>query len=162
METYAQLECSLNRDFASMWFFSHDGISKLLTISIHSRVVEHPVIRGSDWDVLQCLWQYVVEEMNILTTVFLGDFNAKVWYPNSVLATKPITNYYRSPDMGDMFEFFIDITTTAEMIGKLKDGIGRWVFHFRRVCSVAYLSREGCQHERSPLLIICLFSLLSN
>ncbi|KAG0610640.1 hypothetical protein M758_7G080700 [Ceratodon purpureus] len=70
---------------------------------------------------------YVVEEMNILTTVFLGDFNAKVWYPNSVLATKPITNYYRSPDMGDVFEFFIDATTTAEKIGRLKEGIGRYI-----------------------------------
>jgi len=70
-------------------------------------------------------WQYVVEEMNILTTVFLGDFNAKVWYPNAVLATKPITNYYRSPDMGDMFKFFIAATTTAEKIGRLKESIGR-------------------------------------
>lgn len=77
---------------------------------------------------LQLLWQYVVEEMNILTTVFLGDFNAKVWYPNSVLATKPITNYYRSPEMGDVFEFFIDATTTADKIGRLKEAIGRWVF----------------------------------
>ena len=74
------------------------------------------------------MWQYVVEEMNILTTVFLGDFNAKVWYPNAVLATKPITNYYRSPDMGDVFEFFVDATTTAEKIGRLKEAIGRWVF----------------------------------
>lgn len=70
---------------------------------------------------------YVVEEMNILTTVFLGDFNAKVWYPNSVLATKPISNYYRSPDMGDMFKFFISSATPAEKIGRLREFIGRYI-----------------------------------
>lgn len=70
---------------------------------------------------------YVVEEMNILTTVFLGDFGAKVWYPNSVLAIKPITNYYRSPDMTDMFEFYIAATTPAERIGRLKEAIGRYI-----------------------------------
>nr|XP_024379968.1 mechanosensitive ion channel protein 5-like isoform X2 [Physcomitrium patens] len=87
--------------------------------------VHHPFDVGD-----RCLidgTMYVVEEMNILTTVFLGDFNAKVWYPNSVLASKPITNYYRSPDMGDMFEFFIATSTTAEKIGRLKEHIGRYI-----------------------------------
>ncbi|XP_022731931.1 mechanosensitive ion channel protein 10-like [Durio zibethinus] len=41
--------------------------------------------------------QMVVEEMNILTTVFLRYDNEKIIYPNSVLATKPISNFYRSP-----------------------------------------------------------------
>ena len=50
----------------------------------------------------------LVEETNILTTVFLKLDNEKVYYPNSVLATKPISNYYRSPDMGDTVEFSID------------------------------------------------------
>ncbi|KAF8020629.1 hypothetical protein BT93_G1157 [Corymbia citriodora subsp. variegata] len=45
--------------------------------------------------------QLVVEEMNILTTVFLRYDNQKIIYPNSTLATKAIGNYYRSPDMGD-------------------------------------------------------------
>ncbi|KAK8277643.1 hypothetical protein V6Z12_D10G284700 [Gossypium hirsutum] len=39
-------------------------------------------------------------QMNILTTVFLKLDNEKVYYPNSVLATKPISNSYRSPDIG--------------------------------------------------------------
>ncbi|GMY28932.1 mechanosensitive ion channel protein 10 [Fagus crenata] len=67
--------------------------------------------------------QMMVEEMNILTTVFLKLNNEKVYYPNSVLATKPISNYYRSPDMGDSVEFSIDFMTPAERIGMLKDKI---------------------------------------
>ncbi|KAI9106628.1 hypothetical protein K1719_022156 [Acacia pycnantha] len=47
----------------------------------------------------------LVEEMNILTTVFLKLDDEKVFYPNSVLATKLISNYYRSPDMYDAVEF---------------------------------------------------------
>ncbi|XP_021901979.1 mechanosensitive ion channel protein 10-like, partial [Carica papaya] len=42
--------------------------------------------------------QMVVEEMNILTTVFLRFDNEKIFYPNAVLATKPISNFYRSPE----------------------------------------------------------------
>lgn len=71
--------------------------------------------------------------MNILTTVFLGDANAKVWFPNSVLATKPISNFYRSPDMGDSFEFIVSASTTAEKIGLLKSRIEKYVFPFLSV-----------------------------
>ncbi|KAK8566724.1 hypothetical protein V6N13_002413 [Hibiscus sabdariffa] len=67
--------------------------------------------------------QLLVEEMNILTTVFLKLDNEKVYYPNSVLATKPISNYYRSPDMGDTIEFSIDFMTPAKTIGRLKEEI---------------------------------------
>ncbi|KAH1244627.1 Mechanosensitive ion channel protein 10 [Glycine max] len=65
--------------------------------------------------------------MNILTTVFLKLNNEKVYYPNSVLATKPISNYYRSPDMGDRVDFSIDFMTPAEKIGALKEKIKRYV-----------------------------------
>lgn len=68
----------------------------------------------------------VVEEMNILTTVFLGDFNAKVWYPNSVLATKPIQNFYRSPEMGDGIEFIVQANTPVEKIAAFKERIGKY------------------------------------
>ncbi len=63
--------------------------------------------------------------MNILTTVFLGDADVKIWYPNSVLATKPIQNFYRSPDMGDNFDFSVAASTPAEKIAQLKERIGR-------------------------------------
>lgn len=65
----------------------------------------------------------VVEEMNILTTVFLRYDNEKIFYPNSVLATKPISNFYRSPEMGDAVEFAVDVSTSIETIGILKSKI---------------------------------------
>lgn len=71
--------------------------------------------------------QMVVEEMNILTTVFLKFDNHKIIYPNSVLATKPIGNYYRSPDMGDAIDFSIHISTPLEKIALMKERILRHV-----------------------------------
>ncbi|KAL0545480.1 hypothetical protein IC582_015365 [Cucumis melo] len=67
--------------------------------------------------------QLLVEEMNILTTVFLKLNNEKVYYPNSVLATKPISNYYRSPDMSETTEFSISFATPLERIGAMKEKI---------------------------------------
>ncbi|KAH9779371.1 Mechanosensitive ion channel protein 6 [Citrus sinensis] len=67
--------------------------------------------------------QMVVEEMNILSTVFLRYDNQKIIFPNSVLATKAIGNYYRSPDMGDAVEFCIHISTPAEKIAQMKQRI---------------------------------------
>lgn len=67
--------------------------------------------------------QMIVEEMNILSTVFLRYDNEKIYYPNSVLAAKPISNFFRSPDMGDSFEFCIDFRTPLEKIGTLKEKI---------------------------------------
>nr|XP_043624648.1 mechanosensitive ion channel protein 10-like [Erigeron canadensis] len=71
--------------------------------------------------------QLIVEEMNILTTVFLRFDNEKIYYPNSVLSTKPISNFYRSPDMGDNVEFSIDFNTPFEKIGQLKDKIMKYL-----------------------------------
>ncbi|XP_055960438.1 mechanosensitive ion channel protein 10-like [Mercurialis annua] len=69
----------------------------------------------------------LVEEMNILTTVFLKLDNEKVYYPNAILATKPISNFYRSPDMGEAIEFSIDFATSMEKIGLLKDKIKQYL-----------------------------------
>ncbi|KNA25259.1 hypothetical protein SOVF_008150 [Spinacia oleracea] len=69
----------------------------------------------------------VVEEMNILTTVFLKLDREKMYYPNAVLATKSIGNYYRSPDQGDSLEFAIDYRTPLPKIEKLKDQIRQYV-----------------------------------
>ncbi|PKI53338.1 hypothetical protein CRG98_026275 [Punica granatum] len=71
--------------------------------------------------------QVVVEEMNILTTVFLKIDNTKIIFPNSVLATKPIHNYRRSPDMGDAVEFCIHVATPAEKIAAIKQRILSYV-----------------------------------
>ncbi|GFQ07343.1 mechanosensitive ion channel protein 10 [Phtheirospermum japonicum] len=65
--------------------------------------------------------QMIVDEMNILTTIFLKPDNEKVYYPNSVLATKAISNFNRSPEMmGDAVEFAVDFNTSAESIAALK------------------------------------------
>ncbi|KAK6147654.1 hypothetical protein DH2020_018566 [Rehmannia glutinosa] len=65
--------------------------------------------------------QLVVDEMNILTTIFLKGDNEKVYYPNSVLATKPISNFNRSPEMmGDAVEFAVDFSTSVESIAALR------------------------------------------
>ncbi|XP_060178661.1 mechanosensitive ion channel protein 6-like [Lycium barbarum] len=71
--------------------------------------------------------QMIVEEMNILTTVFLRYDNQKIIYPNSVLSTKPISNYYRSPHMGDAIDFCIHISTPMEKIATMKEKITRHV-----------------------------------
>ncbi|KAJ9687986.1 hypothetical protein PVL29_013957 [Vitis rotundifolia] len=64
--------------------------------------------------------QMMVEEMKILTTSFLGYDDEKIFYPNSVLATKPISNFYRSPEMSDSVEFAVDFSTSMETIAALK------------------------------------------
>ncbi|KAJ6403023.1 hypothetical protein OIU84_015020 [Salix udensis] len=53
--------------------------------------------------------------------------NQKVLYPNSVLATKSIGNYYRSPDMGDSVEFHIHISTPAEKVALIKQRITSYI-----------------------------------
>ncbi|KAF6160867.1 hypothetical protein GIB67_041921 [Kingdonia uniflora] len=71
--------------------------------------------------------QMIVEEMNILTTVFLRYDNLKIVYPNSVLSTKPISNYYRSPDMGDAIDFCIHISTPVEKISAMRQRITGYI-----------------------------------
>ncbi|KAA8537461.1 hypothetical protein F0562_026852 [Nyssa sinensis] len=87
--------------------------------------VMHPFDVGDRCEVDEV--QMVVEEMNILTTVFLRYDNQKIMYPNSVLATKPISNYYRSPDMGDAIDFCIHISTPMEKIATMKERITRYI-----------------------------------
>uniref|UniRef100_A0A2N9J0R4 Mechanosensitive ion channel MscS domain-containing protein n=1 Tax=Fagus sylvatica TaxID=28930 RepID=A0A2N9J0R4_FAGSY len=67
--------------------------------------------------------QMTVEEMNILTTIFLRYDNEKIYYPNSVLSTKPTNNFYRSPEMSDSIEFAVDVSTSIESIKALKSRI---------------------------------------
>ncbi|KAM7514025.1 hypothetical protein LguiA_003608 [Lonicera macranthoides] len=71
--------------------------------------------------------QMVVEEMNILTTVFLRYDNQKIIYPNSILATLPISNYYRSPDMGDAIDFCVHVSTPMEKISVMKEKITSYI-----------------------------------
>ncbi|XP_019057406.1 PREDICTED: mechanosensitive ion channel protein 8-like [Tarenaya hassleriana] len=71
--------------------------------------------------------QMVVEEMNILTTLFLRYDNLKILYPNSVLWQRAISNYYRSPDMGDSIEFCVHIATPAEKIAAIRQRISNYI-----------------------------------
>lgn len=71
----------------------------------------------------------IVDEMNLLTTIFLKTDNEKVYYPNAVLATKAISNYNRSPEMmGDSVEFAVDFSTSVECIVALKSKIKLYGF----------------------------------
>ena len=63
-----------------------------------------------------------------MTTVFLRYDNLKIYYPNSVLAEKPIFNFYRSPDMGEGIDFSIHVATPVEKLAIMKERILRCVF----------------------------------
>ncbi|CAI0375197.1 unnamed protein product [Linum tenue] len=71
--------------------------------------------------------QMIVEEMNILTTVFLRYDMEKIYYPNSVLISKPISNFRRSPDMGDSVDFTIDVSTSIDDFNALKKAIQTYI-----------------------------------
>ncbi|CAK9178372.1 unnamed protein product [Ilex paraguariensis] len=86
--------------------------------------------------------QMIVEEMNILTTVFLRFDSLKITYPNTVLSTKPISNYYRSPDMGDSIDFCIHISTPMEKIAKMKERITR------------YIETKGDHWHPAPMIVL--------
>ncbi|XP_050218255.1 mechanosensitive ion channel protein 10-like [Mercurialis annua] len=83
--------------------------------------VVHPFDVG-DRCVIQGV-QMVVDEMNILTTTFLRFDGEKIYYPNSVLSVKPISNFYRSPPMMDTLEFAIDLRTPTATIEQLQEKI---------------------------------------
>ncbi|XP_056166781.1 mechanosensitive ion channel protein 10-like [Syzygium oleosum] len=61
-----------------------------------------------------------VEDMNILTTVFLKNNGEKISYPNSVLSSKPISNFNRSPNMSESVEFMVDFSTSVKSLEALK------------------------------------------
>lgn len=70
--------------------------------------------------------QMIVDEMNILTTVFLRKDHQKIIYPNSILATKPIGNYQRSPHMVDAIDFCIHVSTPLDKVSTMKERITRY------------------------------------
>ncbi|GAB4836915.1 hypothetical protein Ancab_001826 [Ancistrocladus abbreviatus] len=65
-----------------------------------------------------------VKRMNILTTIFLNmSSGEETFYPNSVLATKPIVNLKGEPDPSDSVELNLDCATKKLKIDALKDKI---------------------------------------
>lgn len=101
--------------------FTFQNMCKTVFESIVFVFVMHPFDIG-DRCVIEGV-QLIVEEMNILTTVFLRYDNEKIYYPNSVLITKPISNFYRSPEMSDTINFTIDMSTTTDTIIALRKAI---------------------------------------
>nr|POF27176.1 mechanosensitive ion channel protein 10 [Quercus suber] len=101
--------------------FMFQNMCKTMFESIIFVFVMHPFDVG-DRCVVDGI-QMIVEEMNILTTVFLRYDNEKIYYPNSVLLTKPISNFRRSPDMADVIDFTIDVSTHIDDINALKKAI---------------------------------------
>ncbi|CAK7352492.1 unnamed protein product [Dovyalis caffra] len=101
--------------------------------------------------------QMVVEEMNILTTIFLRYDNEKIFYPNTVLATKPISNFYRSPEMSDTVEFAVDVSTSIETIGALKARIKMYLEskpqHWRPSHSVQVKEIENVNKMKMALYV---------
>ncbi|VAI25026.1 unnamed protein product [Triticum turgidum subsp. durum] len=87
--------------------------------------VMHPFDVGDRCEIEEV--QVVVEEMNIMTTIFLRYDNLKIYYPNSVLATKPIFNFYRSPDMGEGVDFSVHVATPLEKLALMKERILRYI-----------------------------------
>lgn len=86
--------------------------------------------------------QMVVDEMNLLTTVFLKFDNQKIIYPNSVLATKPIANYYRSPDMGDAVDFCVHISTPLDKLAIVKERI------------IGYVENRSDHWHPAPMVVL--------
>ncbi|KAI3468543.1 hypothetical protein Pfo_025206 [Paulownia fortunei] len=105
--------------------FTFQNMCKTVFESIVFVFVMHPFDIG-DRCVIDGV-QLIVEEMNILTTVFLRYDNEKIYYPNSVLITKPISNFYRSPEMCDSISFTVDVSTPMETIIALKKAIQTYI-----------------------------------
>ncbi|XP_016434541.2 mechanosensitive ion channel protein 10-like [Nicotiana tabacum] len=105
--------------------FAFQNTCKTIFESIIFVFVVHPFDIG-DRCVIDGV-QLIVEEMNILTTVFLRYDNEKIYYPNAVLITKPISNFYRSPEMCDSISFDIDTNTSMDTIIALKKAIQMYI-----------------------------------
>ncbi|XP_060207772.1 mechanosensitive ion channel protein 10-like [Lycium barbarum] len=105
--------------------FAFQNTCKTIFESIIFVFVVHPFDIG-DRCVIDGV-QLIVEEMNILTTVFLRYDNEKIYYPNAVLITKSISNFYRSPEMGDAISFNIDTNTSMDTIIAFKKAIQQYL-----------------------------------
>ncbi|CAK9177102.1 unnamed protein product [Ilex paraguariensis] len=101
-----------------LWVFMFGNTLKTVFEAIVFVFVMHPFDVG-DRCVIDGV-QMVVDEVNILTTIFLRYDNEKIYYPNAVLATRPISNFNRSPEMSDSVEFAVDVSTSIESIVALK------------------------------------------
>lgn len=70
---------------------------------------------------------YVVEEMQLLSTILLATDNSKVFYSNNQLALKIISNYYRSPDQIELIDLALGWGTPTKKIEDMKACILRFL-----------------------------------
>ncbi|KAG9157445.1 hypothetical protein Leryth_010274 [Lithospermum erythrorhizon] len=101
--------------------------------------------------------EMVVEEMNLLTTIFLRHDNEKIYYPNSILSTLPISNFNRSPEMADSVDFAVDFSTSVESIAALKEKMKAKPAMKINVLKIDNNSRATAlsleHHETSPTIL---------
>ncbi|KAK1306500.1 Mechanosensitive ion channel protein 4 [Acorus calamus] len=101
--------------------------------------------------------QMIVEEMNILNTVFVRFDNEKIYYPNAVLLSKPISNFYRSPHMADIIDFSIDVATPAESISAMKKLVQTYIDnkskHWHPKHSIIFKEIENVNKMKMALIV---------
>ncbi|KAL4577912.1 hypothetical protein LXL04_014027 [Taraxacum kok-saghyz] len=120
--------------------FVFGNTCKMMFESIIFLFVVHPFDVGDRCEIDGV--QMVVEEMNILTTIFLRYDNQKITYPNNVLSTLPIANYHRSPDMGDAIDFSIHVSTPSEKIAKIKEMV------------ICYVEKKSDFWQPDPMIVM--------
>ncbi|GMY36385.1 mechanosensitive ion channel protein 10-like [Fagus crenata] len=82
----------------------------------------------------------------------------KIFYPNLVLSTKPISNFYRSPEMSDSIEFLVDVSTSIESIKALKARIKTYYLeikplHWRPGHNVVVKEIENVNKMKMALIV---------
>lgn len=107
-----------------LFAFIYGNQLKMVFESIIFLFVTHPFDEGDECEIEGV--QMVVEKIDILNTDFLMDDKTRLKYPNSVLATKAIKNFNRSPDREDAVEFCVPIPPLAN-IEKIEESIVRYV-----------------------------------
>ncbi|XP_074289771.1 mechanosensitive ion channel protein 10-like [Silene latifolia] len=69
----------------------------------------------------------IIEEINFLTTTVLTFDNEMKHYPNAVLSNQSISNYTRSPHMGDFVTLSLDINTPTHKLDHLRNKIRSYI-----------------------------------
>jgi small-conductance mechanosensitive channel len=70
---------------------------------------------------------YVVEEMQLLSTIVLAADNSKVYFNNNQLALKVISNYYRSPDQIELIDLALGWGTPSNKIDDIRACVLRFL-----------------------------------
>ncbi|GAB4833208.1 hypothetical protein Ancab_031452 [Ancistrocladus abbreviatus] len=90
--------------------------------------------------------QMKVRKINLLTTMlFKYDTREVVVYPNSILASKSISNLEIAPDQGDSLDFTIDAETPTEEIADLENKIKKYFDDEPEYSAEAYVVQKEFQ-----------------